>query len=314
VDKRKKQICVILNPTAAKGHARKTGVTLEKKLTELGFDCTFVLTRRPFHAVELALQASTQNFDIIAAAGGDGTVNEVVCGLMQAARKGDPVPRFALFPIGRGNDFAYALRMPKDVDACCQLLIEGRERTVDAGMVTGGLYPNGRCFINGVGIGFEPLVNITASKYKHVSGVLSYLLAFLKVMASYPAAVDIDMEFDGNKRKLSTQQISICNGRRMGGSFLLGPDALIDDGYLDLGYVNRPVTMMGIVKMVGKFFRGEQKSHPYFSSELVKSVDLRSEKGGLVCHADGEVIAFDSDHLHIEIIPRALRLIGSPEI
>lgn len=285
---------------------------IESLLDSRGYEATIVRTEGVQHAVELAREHARKGFDIIAAAGGDGTVNEVVWGLMDAAAAGVETPAFALFPIGRGNDFAFAAGIPHDIESCCRLIEETSLKPVDVGRISGGLYPEGRYFINGIGVGFEPLVNVAASGFKRVSGVLSYLLGFLRVMASYPAAVDVKMVIDGKEtEEVSTQQLSVCNGRRMGGSFLMGPDALIDDGLFDLGYVNRPVSMSGIMNMVGKFFRGRQKSHPFFSSGLIRSLDLHAEGGGLVCHADGEMIAYDSDHLHIEVVPGALQLAGS---
>jgi YegS/Rv2252/BmrU family lipid kinase len=315
VEKATKRICVILNPTAANGKAQKRGRMLERILKSRGYDTTVLRSEYAQHAVELAGESARKDFDIIAAAGGDGTVNEVVWGLMDAALAGVNPPAFALFPIGRGNDFAFAAGIPHDIESCCRLIEESPLRPVDVGRMDGGLYPEGRYFINGIGVGFEPLVNVAAGKFKRVGGVLSYLLGFLRVMASYPAAVEVEMVIDEQSTgKVSTQQLSICNGRRMGGSFLMGPDALIDDGLLDLGYVNRPVSMGGIVKMVGKFFRGRQKSHPFFSGGLIRSLDLHADRGGLVCHADGEMIAYDTDHLHIEVVPGALLLAGSRKI
>lgn len=302
-------ICVILNPAAAKGRAGRIRKKAEQQLSMLGDSHRLYTTSGPLNACGLARAAAEDGFSLVVAAGGDGTVNEVVCGLMSAGASRAQRPKLGILPVGRGNDFAFAAGVPRDPATCWKLIAEGVSSPVDIGRVTGGLYPEGRYFVNGVGIGFEPLVTMTAGEFKRISGVPSYILALLKVMARYPKAVDIEMAFSGEERKVSTQQVSVCNGRRMGGAFLMGPDAIVDDGLLDLSYVNRPVSMGMILKLVGKFFRGTQKQHPFVSSALVDRIELNAPLGGLVCHADGETVTKNADRLVVEIFPGALELV-----
>ena len=314
MDRTEKHVLIILNPAAAKGRARLMQSKIERKLASCGADFEFRLTERVWHAAELAEQAAADGVDVVVSAGGDGTANEVVNGLMRAREKGYSLPEMGLFPIGRGNDFAYVLDIPKGIDAFCRLLLTGRSRPVDIGRIAGGLYPDGRYFVNGIGVGFEPMVNMTASEFKRIGGVSSYILAMIKVLKNYPKAVDVRLTIDGKTREISTQQLSVCNGKRMGGAFLMGPDAVPDDGFLDLCYVNRPVSGSMILRLVGKFFRGTQKRHPYISADLIKRISIDSRDGGLVCHADGEMIAKDADHLELNICDGAIELIREMSI
>ncbi|MGM0431769.1 MAG: diacylglycerol/lipid kinase family protein [Spirochaetota bacterium] len=313
VDRCEKSVCVILNPSAAKGRAGRLVNRISRQLEELG--CRYVVheSRDLLHVGELAKQAVGDGFDVIAAAGGDGTVSEVAGGMIFSKEAGSVLPEFAVLPIGRGNDFAYAAGLPKQLDRCVALIAKGRSTDIDVGRVYGGLYPDGRCFVNGIGIGFEPMVTMTAGEFKHVGGLLSYILAFGKVMMHYPKAVRIDMKLDGVMEHIETQQLSVCNGRRMGGAFIMGPDAELDDGLLDLGYVNKPVTLGTIVYMAGKFLRGTQKKHRLISSARIKHLVLQSPEGGLVCHADGETVATDAQRLEVEVLPGALGLMRGAE-
>ncbi|MCF7934132.1 MAG: YegS/Rv2252/BmrU family lipid kinase [Spirochaetia bacterium] len=309
MDRSKKRIHIILNPTAAKGRARSMSVAIEQKLLSLGCSCTMEHTQEAMQAAVMAGTAVADGVDVIVAAGGDGTCNEVVNGMMQAAVSGAKLPELAIFPIGRGNDFAYIFSIPKTVDAFCRLLISGRARKIDVGKVTGGIYPEGRFFINGIGVGFEPMVTMKASEYRRISGVPSYVLALLHILSHYPKAVDMTLKIDGRELVIQSQQLSVCNGRRMGGAFLMGPDALADDGLLDLTYANHPLTGLQILALVGRFLKGTQKSHSAISAARITSLKILSPSGKLVCHADGETIAIDTDRLEVGMYAHAISLI-----
>lgn len=308
------RVDIILNPAAAKGKAISLKGRIENTMRSLGINHRIFCTERVWHAAELAKRSVEDQVDVIVAAGGDGTCNEVVNGMMAAAEAGNVLPELAVFPIGRGNDFAYMFDIPKKVEDFCSLLINGESTPIDIGSIVGGIYPEGRYFINGTGIGFEPMVTIKASEFTRVSGVPSYILALIHVLKDYPKAVDVVISVDGKQQTLATQQISICNGKRMGGAFLMGPEADISDGLLDLNYVNRPLRGSQILRLVGRFLSGSQIRHPSITAERARHISIHAGSGGLVCHADGEIIAFDTDHLEVDVCPGAIRLIHSGTI
>ncbi len=309
MDKKEQRIRIILNPAAAKGKAASLKGVIDQYLTQHGISAEFVETQRVWHAVQLAKQAAEEGVDVIVAAGGDGTCNEVANGIMAADLPVEKRPKLAIFPIGRGNDFAYVCEIPKRVEAFCDLLIQGKSRNIDVGKVFGGLYPEGRFFLNGVGVGFEPMVTMKASEYKKISGIPSYIVALLSVVAHYPAAVPTRIDIDGEIKEISTQQISICNGRRMGGAFLMGPDAIPYDGLLDYLFIDRPLSVGMILRLVLKFLKGSQKSHPYVQSGLAESLEVSAFSDKLICHADGETISKGCDSLKVEIKSGAIQLI-----
>jgi len=169
---------IIVNPTAGRGRGEQVIPQVERMLSEYNFDFDLVRTERPWHAAELAQEAATAGYDVVVAVGGDGTANEVLNGLMQAKTSPPSSPPLAggirggaaplaggirgggamgILCVGRGNDFAYGMGIPADLEEGCRALAQDYRRTVDVGRVVGGLYPEGRYFGNGVGIGFDRL-------------------------------------------------------------------------------------------------------------------------------------------------------------
>ncbi|MGH0053555.1 MAG: diacylglycerol/lipid kinase family protein [Sphaerochaetaceae bacterium] len=287
-----REFFVILNPNAAKGRAKKQGEMIKALLEQGGNRVVLVSTKKGEGAERLAWQATYERRDAIIAAGGDGTVNEVVNGMLKAAtEKHLPVPSLGVIPIGRGNDFAWGMQIPKSLPDACKTILEGTIRIIDAGISYGGNYPEGRFFVNGLGVGFEPLVNFLASEFKHVSGTLSYVLALIRILIHYPAPYAVDLSLDGKTIQLQTQQLSICNGRRMGSAFLMGPDAIFDDGLFDVVYANAPVPSWRLLPLALTFFKGGQVKRKEFRVARVQEVTMVSHDNPMPVHVDGEELS-----------------------
>ncbi len=302
-----KKLFIVMNPHAAKGR----GVARKKEIVSLfssgNCDATVVFTEKGVGASSLAYQATIEGWQTIVAAGGDGTVNEVVDGILRAmTEKKLPAPSLGVLPIGRGNDFAWALKIPKNLKQAVDLIIAGKSRIIDAGITYGGNYPKGRYFINGQGMGFEPLINFVASDFKHVSGTLSYILALIKILVDHPDPYQVQITLDGETRSYTTQQLSICNGRRMGSAFIMGPDALLDDGYFDVVFANRPVKNSQLLWIALKFFKGTQVKLPIFSVVRAKTIKVVSENKPMPVHVDGEEISKGCAQFSTQILPAIL--------
>ncbi len=302
-----KKLFILLNPHAAKGK----GMARKKEIVSLfgkgGHEATVVFTEKGAGASALAYQATLEGWQTIIAAGGDGTVNEVVDGILRAVtEKKIPSPNVGILPIGRGNDFAWSMGIPTNLKKAVDLIIEGKTRTIDAGITYGGNYPQGRYFVNGQGIGFEPLINFVASDFKHVSGTLSYILALIKILVAPPDPYRVQLTLDGETQSLTTQQLSICNGRRMGSAFIMGPDALLDDGYFDVVFANQPVKTSRLLWIALKFFKGTQVKLPLFTVIRAKSVKLVSENSPMPVHVDGEEISKGCMQFSTQLLPSVL--------
>jgi diacylglycerol kinase (ATP) len=298
---------VILNPIAGKGNGEHVRPLIEKNLTELGLDYKLVETERPGHATPLAKAAALEGFDVIVAAGGDGTANEVLNGIMELHDKGKKMPLMAILPVGRGNDFAFGMNIPVDVNESCQLLANDPRVKIDIGRVKSELYPDGLYFGNGVGMGFDAVVGFVAAKMK-IGGILSYLVAAIKTMFIYFHAPKIELELDGKVQKLSPLMVSIMNGRRMGGSFMMAPQSKHTDGVFDLCVV-KEVPRGQIIKLMGLIMKGTQATDPAVTTPQAKKIRITAVEGTLPAHADGVTLCEEGKEITIEILPEALTII-----
>ena len=299
---------IILNPTAGKGKAAKQHPKIERFLRESGRDFEIYLTKRPGDALETVRDMPLGVDDVVVAAGGDGTCNEVVNGLLTRPPACAP-PLFGILPIGRGNDFSYTPGIPGDIEKALQLLIDANVRLLDAGFVKGGFFPNGRYFVNGVGIGFDTKVGFEAAKLKIKSGI-SYAIGALIMLVRYDPSPVLQIRFDDNEITLPAVLVSVVNGRRMGGSFYMGPNAVLDDGLLDICTVRHQSSRRSLLKILGHYTKGTQAQCDGVSMGRALRVHLKALEGGMAAHCDGETVCYDGKELEITCIPGALRLIG----
>ena len=116
-----KKYKVILNPVAGHGNGLKARPAIERLLAGHRLDYDLVQTECAGHALELTRRAAAEGYAVIVAAGGDGTVNEVINGLMEVKQAGSPPPALGILCTGRGNDLAYSLGIPVELDAACQV-------------------------------------------------------------------------------------------------------------------------------------------------------------------------------------------------
>ncbi len=301
---------IIANPTSGRGAGEPAIPAVEGLLRGLGLSFDLVRTERPWHAAELAQQAALEGYEVVVAVGGDGTANEVLNGLMlaQKAGTGDRTA-MGVVSVGRGNDFAYGVGVPKDMAAACQLLAQGRRHPIDVGRVVGGLYPQGRYFGNGVGIGFDAVVGFEAVKMTRLHGFPSYIVAALKTIFLYYRAPLVRIQYDGHEVTQLSLMVSIMNGRRLGGGFMMAPQGLIDDGLFDLCIASQ-VSRARIFALIPRFMQGTQATHPAISTARAKKVVVTAVEGVLPAHADGETLCTEGRELALELLPRQLDFIS----
>jgi YegS/Rv2252/BmrU family lipid kinase len=280
---------------------------IEENLTRLGLDYKLVQTEYPEHATKLAKQALDDGFDVIVAVGGDGTANEVLNGIMSAGESKKKSTVLAVIPVGRGNDFAFSMGIPTDLDASCNLLANDPIMTIDVGRVVSERYPNGLYFGNGVGMGFDAMVGFVAAKMR-ISGILSYLVAAIKTMFIYYKTPLVELTLDGKATQLPALMICTMNGSRLGGSFMMTPDSKPNDGMFDLCIV-REVPRGQMPGLMGLVMKGTQATHPAVTTARAKIVSLRAIQGSLPAHADGVTLCEAGEAISIEILPAELAII-----
>jgi diacylglycerol kinase (ATP) len=299
---------ILLNPVAGRGSGEQAYQPLEQQLHGLGLDFEIERTQYPGHAVELAERASTAGWDCVIAVGGDGTANETLNGLARARRSGSGRAALGVIPVGRGNDFAYGVGIPSDFHAACQVLADGQRRALDVGFVQGGDYPQGRYFGNGVGIGFDAVVGFEALKLKRLHGFPSYIVAALKTIFLYFKAPTVRIEYASEVFTQPALMVSIMNGRRMGGGFMMAPDGLTDDGLFDLCIAGQ-VSKLGLFGLIPRFMQGSQAGHPAIRTARTDKVTVTAVHGSLPAHADGETLCTGGERLELQILPQLLEVI-----
>jgi len=299
---------LIVNPISGRGAGAEAIPTLRQELSMAGLDYDLELTTKPWHAAELARSAVREGCEYVVAVGGDGTANEVLNGLMQAKNAGEGSAVMGVVGVGRGNDFAFGMNVPGGIKEGCETLCDDHQRTIDVGCVTGGLFPDGRYFGNGVGIGFDAVVGFEALKMKRLSGYLCYVVAALKTMFLYYKAPTVRIEYDKETIEVPALMVSIMNGRRMGGGFMMAPEGENDDGQFDV-CIAEEVGKATIFALILRFMQGTQASHPAIRMARTESISVTALQGTLPAHADGETLCTDGDRLSMTMHPGMLKIV-----
>ncbi len=308
----------VLNPAARNGRAERLQPALEKAARIKGLDYTLLETSERGHAIEIA-RAAALTHDVVVAVGGDGTVQEVARGLLETAAV------MGIIPAGTGNDFAQAIGMPKGLDAALAAMLDAETVAVDVGRIrwkeqseSGELTEQVREFTNCAGTGFDAAAAKATHRYKALGGRLAYVAAVLETLWKWRKP-DVEVEItaigpEGESIAVHNGQfflIEIDNGFSVGGGFLLTPDARIDDGLLDVCFVEHLGTRRAL-QLMPKTFSGAHIGEPEVKLFQAKSVHLDATEP-LPVQADGEILSASAVSLDVEIVPGALR-IRAPEL
>ncbi len=294
----------IVNPQANGGRAGAWLPELRRAALALGVHGVWHLTRGPEDAVTLAREAAQQGADRVIAMGGDGTVNEVVNGLMQVPAEARPV--FGVVPVGAGNDFAFASGYPEHPVAALRQALLAEPKPVDVAWVRDDRGRR-RAWVNTLGIGFDAVVNLRARRLRHLRGFWRYLAAVMQTLWRNHTAMPLQLTLDGRPEAWEALMLVLCNGPREGGAFLVAPQARNDDGYLE--YAGIPmVSRFTLLYLVGLVMKGKHTRHPKVRFARFRRLEVRSE-APMYVHMDGEVYADFTQPVHwmqVDIAPAAL--------
>jgi YegS/Rv2252/BmrU family lipid kinase len=298
------RVKVILNPWADRGR----GIQRKEIIARLGQqhgDLDVVVTKRPKQAQDLALLAADEGYDVVAAAGGDGTIHEVVNGLVASQSEA----KLGVLPIGSGNDFAYALGISNDLTTAVPRLFTGTPKTIDLARIEDA---KGRYQIvdNNIGIGFDAMVVVQTQSITRVHGFLMYFIAVLRTIAFYYQTPHLEMRFDEEQASQETLFLAIGLGNRHGGGFFLTPDARHDDNLIDSCLVN-PIGRLTMLGMLQQAMKGTHIRSRHVTMRQSQHISLRANMP-LPIHVDGEMFAYPQDdvrHVTITSLPAALQVI-----
>lgn len=301
---------LILNPASGRGAAGRLADDLVARADVICGPLVVEVTRAPGEAVVLARAAAERGVARILVAGGDGTLGEVVTGLLtSSASNAAERPSLGLLPVGSGCDFARALGLPRRVDAALELIAAGHVLLLDAGRLESGDGDRGRqvrYFANEVSAG---LSGDTVERVGQFSTRLGPRLGFLfgavsAVLAHRP--FEASVEVDGKLvHEGAISLFAAANGCYFGAGMRVAPNALLDDGQLEVVLV-RGLSRPEILAHLPSFYLGRHGRHPLVSFHAARSVSLIPKAGHPAAEVDGE--GGLSLPLRIESIPAALRV------
>ncbi|MEM7331147.1 MAG: diacylglycerol kinase family protein [Chloroflexota bacterium] len=297
------KIIVIFNPWANRGKAQSKQAELESLCQRHGF--YLQITQRAGDAQRFAKEAAEAGADIVAAAGGDGTVHEVVNGLCQVENL---TSLLGILPVGSGNDLAFGLGIPTRLSLAAERLLNGQTKKVDLAKIED---ENGRFQYadNNLGIGFDAQIVIQTESINWPGGFFLYLFATLKTLFQEFRMIPLDITFDGETVQQSTLFLALGVGARGGGGFMLTPFAKHDDDLVDSCLVAEASRLRALT-LLPSAINGRHVNVKEVTMRQSKKIIIRSTDP-MPIHIDGEVFAYPEDNVKavtITSIPKALQV------
>lgn len=272
-----KRARLIYNRTAGKEGVEKKLPRMLQCLEEKGLEVSCHATRYPGDAAEAASKAVERGFDIVIAAGGDGTIHEVVNGIASHPIR----PQLGIIPCGTSNDLARALHLPRDMVAACDIIGAGHSRHMDVGVV------QGHYFINVAAAGFlTEVTHQTPSRLKTVLGHFAYYAKGLEKLGTLLRPFRVRLESPQKTVEEEIFLIIVANSPSIGGFDHLATRAEIGDGLLDV-LVVRKANLPELVHLVGSVLKGEHLDDErvlYFQTDRLQVISSQPMKLNL----DGE--------------------------
>ncbi|UII56372.1 diacylglycerol kinase [Cytobacillus spongiae] len=276
-----KRARIIYNPTSGREIFKKHLPEVLQKLEQAGYETSCHATTGAGDATEAARVAVERRFDLVIAAGGDGTINEVVNGIAEQ----DYRPKLGIIPVGTTNDFARALHIPRDIPGAVDIIVKGDRIPVDIGRI------NDRYFINIAGGGrLTELTYEVPSKLKTMIGQLAYYLKGIEMLPSI-RATEVSIEYDGKLFEGEAMLFLVGLTNSVGGFEKLAPDSSINDGLFSL-LILKKTNLADFIRVATLAVRGEhihdsnviytQASRIKVTSNEKVQLNLDGEFGGLL--------------------------------
>ena len=285
----KTNILFIINPIS--GGRGKLAIPdfIDKYIDKDKFNPNFVFTAYIGHAAELAEEAATKNFDVIVAAGGDGTINEVATKVLKHNKV------LGILPLGSGNGLARFLKIPKNIRYALSIINKLKIDHIDTAEF------NGKCFFNLAGIGFDAHLSAVFSKDKK-RGLSGYVKLGFQEMFNYKAQNYL-INVDGKTYKRKAFAISIANSSQYGNDVYIAPNASVKDGLLDVCII-KPFSILKLPILSYVMLRGTAETSDMVDIIKGRHIYITRETEGAV-HVDGEPLQMGKQ---IEAVVKPLSL------
>ncbi|PAE33322.1 diacylglycerol/lipid kinase family protein [Bacillus sp. 7884-1] len=293
--------CFIVNKVSGNGKALKIWDKIERKLQTKNVDYCVRFTEKPKHAPLLVQELIKKvKVTVMVAVGGDGTIHEVINGLV-----GTDTP-LGIIPAGSGNDFSRGLGIPTKHDRALERILNGKPKIIDIGFVNSTYF----CTVSGIGFDGEVAKKTNESMHKKVlnfvrMGQISYLISAINVLFQYKP-MEITLMIDQKLYKIQkVWLIAVANFPYYGGGFMICPDAEINDGLFDICIV-QGMSKWEFLRIFPLAYKGKHTSSPFIKIIKGKEIEILSSTPMLV-HGDGEVIGQTPARIRME--PSALYVI-----
>ncbi|MCI2254993.1 diacylglycerol kinase [Domibacillus sp. PGB-M46] len=289
-----KRARIIYNPTSGRELFRKHLPEALEKLEKAGYETSAHATTGEGDATEAARIATERKFDVVIAAGGDGTLNEVVNGLAGQEHR----PKFGVIPMGTTNDFARALHIPRDIQGAIDVITAGETIPVDVGRM------NERYFINIAGGGrLTELTYEVPSKLKTMLGQLAYYLKGIEMLPSIKPT-DIRIEYDGEVFEGESLLFLIGLTNSVGGFEKLAPDSSVNDGLFTL-IILKKTNLAEFIRIASLALRGDHLNDPHVIYTKASRIHVQSSEP-LLINLDGELggeipADFENLYRHLDV-------------
>lgn len=308
---------VIVNPMASVGKSGKDWPVIKQLLIDEGIDFDFVLTEHPQHAIEITREGIVnKGFRKFISVGGDGTNNEIVNGIFTQNQVPTDEITLGIIPIGTGNDWSRSFGFPFDYKKVVKIIKNGRTFTHDVGIVTYYNDNNSQCryFLNAAGTGLDETVCTATNEKKKAGkgGSFRYFTSLVGCFFKYNCP-HIQMEIDGRQvydgRILS---LSIGNCQYIGGGMKMMPNALANDGELDVTVIQK-VSLLKLALNIKNIYNGtfirtmKEQVFTYRGKQIhIVSIPAHSIK----VETEGE--SLNNSPFDFGIIPHAIQMVINP--
>ncbi len=292
------KIVVILNPTSGRGRGEAQRKTLHRLMDSAAnasphpVEWEIFRTSARGDATLLAKHASDAGADIVVAAGGDGTCGEVVNGIAGTEA------HFGVIPLGTGNDFARTIGVYGSLETAVDILFSEHTRLVDLGRI------GDHWFLNVAGCGFDAKVAERVNRgYRRLNDSMAYIAGVMQTLISFKSP-RFKLTMDGSVYESDGMLCTIANAPSYGGGMRVAPDALIDDGVLDICFLNK-TGRIEFLRAFPRVFKGTHVTHPKVKMFRVKRGRVEATPPMPIL-VDGEVIG--ETPVDFEVVPCALKI------
>lgn len=289
---------IIVNPTAGRGRAGKSIDAIKKLLPVAPYEWEWYQTTRPGDAEAAARASVIKGVEFIVAVGGDGTLHEVVNGVLGSNAT------IGLIPFGTGNDLARALGLYGSLEIACDALVNGPTVRADVGKIRGHGTEDERHFLVICGTGFIASTAKTVNQgVRFLSGALAYVWGAIVTLWHFKPFI-LTVRTEHGERCTTAMFVSVSNVATTGGGMQIAPDAAMNDGVLDICLVAK-VGKIALLRQLANVFKGTHVNHPAVEMIQAQRIELIADPPQPLL-IDGEVLG--TTPATISILPGALKI------